>query len=45
MLETLEDFVPLELFLPTKLKLMSSQGCNEDEQKEFEGDIFCAAFI
>lgn len=50
-LKTLEDFVPLELLLPTKLKLMLglmcsySQGCNEDEQKEFEGDIFCAVFI
>lgn len=46
-LKTLEDFVPLELLLPTKPKLMTcySQGCNEDKQKEFEGDIFCAAFI
>lgn len=49
-----EDFVPLELLLPTKLKLVLgfmccySQGCNEDEQKEFEGDsdaIFCTVFI
>lgn len=53
MLKT-QDFVPLELLLPTKLKLVLgfmccySQGCNEDEQKEFEGDsdaIFCTVFI
>lgn len=46
--DSLEDFVPLELFSPTKLMLglmcHYSQACNEDEQKEFEGDqdaIFC----
>lgn len=52
--DSLEDFVPLELLSPTKLKFTQgfmccySQGCNEDEQKEFEGDsdaIFCTVFI
>lgn len=49
-----EAFASLESLSLTKLKFMLgmmccySQGCIQDEQKEFEGDsdaIFCAVFI